>query len=104
MSSVCRRIRIVDCFAQIGEVPASFGCSRHAIIRSPSHVRPLALIVSEGEDFVLPDWTTDRAAELVPVTARHAAFALRKRIAGKIGVRAFKVKSGAMDFVGTGFG
>jgi len=72
-------------------------CHQHA---------PLSLIISEGQDFILSDRTTDCAAELFPVplgTWRCPAAILRRSLReGSLAKLEFdnaQIKSGAVYFV-----
>src|SRR5260370_2082897 len=70
----------------------------------PSHVSPLALVISEDKKFILNDRSAQGATKLVPISARYASGGLSEGVAGKIGIGTFEIERRPVQFVGACLG
>src|SRR5260370_33598357 len=95
-------VRVVDRSAQIAQIAAPFrGCGDPITSRS-SHMSPLPLVISDDEEFILDDRSTQGAAKLVPMSAGHASGGLSEGVAGEIRVRTLKIARRPVHLVGAG--
>src|SRR6266436_1315917 len=115
MSGICGLVGIIYAYTRGGigcaarkesaKVAVSLCLSRDPRRSRPSHVRPLALVISEDKEFVLDDRSAQCAAKLVPVSAGYAGCrALKKGVAGIIRVRTLEIECRPVDLVGTRLG
>src|SRR6267142_4600198 len=104
MCGVAGYVWVIDVLTQAAEITTPFRGSWDSGSRRSTNMSPLPLVVCEKEDFVLPNRTTKSGTKLVPISAGHAYFTLRKRVARKIGVRTLKIEERAVKFVGARFG